>query len=143
MHPEVVPPTGFTWKLSEGVWALFPAYLMGDMGGGPRVPELQEGNEDSQSVDKLTSEGDEDSEDSVSEFERNLRELLPRLQESSSVGGKDPSLGSRRSERQKKLSSRFNTKVGFIPEQPRSTKKKTMQERVNEGTTPKPLLISD
>ncbi|XP_039138075.1 uncharacterized protein LOC120275526 [Dioscorea cayenensis subsp. rotundata] len=132
VQPEVVPPTGFIWKLSEGVWALFPVSLRGDKCERPSVPDLQEGHGDSLSADKLTSEGDEDSDDSVSEFARNLRELLPGLQVSSSAGGKEPPVGSRRSERQKKPSSRFNAEAGFIPEPPRSTKKKTVQEGVTE-----------
>lgn len=50
---------------------------------------------------------------------------------------------SRRSERQKKPSSRFNAEAGFIPEPPRSTKKKSLQKVASKGTPSTPLLISD
>lgn len=98
---------------------------------------------DLQSEEKLSTEGEEDLDDSVSKFERNLQEMLPGLQGSSSSGGNEPLKGCRRSERQKKPSSRFNSEAGFVPELPRSTKKKMVQEEATKGTFSKPLFFSD
>lgn len=104
VQPEIIPSSSFTWKFSEGVWALFleTVGLGVDVANVPSDQEQENsrsvGKGVSQSAIKLTSEGEEDSDDSVTEFERNLRELLPGLQVSSS----------RRSEIQKNLSSRFN-----------------------------------
>lgn len=93
-------------------------------------------------VDTQSSGTGADSVDSASEFEKNLRVLLPDLQIGSSLGNYDPAKGSRRSKRQKKPSSRFNEEAGFIPEPPRSSKKKLTQDGNVEGVTSKPLLFS-
>lgn len=98
---------------------------------------------DSQSADKFSSDLEGDSDDSVSEFERNLRELMLGFQGNSQSGCRDPPKGSRRNERQKKPSLRFNKEAGFLPEPPRSTKKKLLQEWSTEGTISKPLFLSD
>lgn len=147
-QPDVVPPTGFSWKFSEGVWALFPecprdVMVDSDLGDPVQEDYRSEGKEDSQTTGIMSSDGDDESDDSVTKFERNLKELLPGLQGGSPTGGKDPPKGSRRSERQKKPSSRFNTEAGFLPEPPRSSKKRAPSDGVNEGTSSKPLLISD
>lgn len=60
-----------------------------------------------------------------------------------SIGGAEPPKGSRRSERQKKPSSRFNEDAGFVPEPPRSSKKKVLHDEPTEGTSNKPFLLSN
>lgn len=96
---------------------------------------------DSHSADKLSSDLEGDSDESASKFERNFRELMLGFQSSSQSGHRDRPMGSRRSERQKKPTSRFNEEVGFIPERPRSTKKKILQEGSSKGIISKPLLL--
>lgn len=94
---EATPPAGFTWKFSKEVWALFPGNV------GTRVASVAVPSDpnlgDSRSADFISSDLEGDSDDSASEFERNLRELLPGFQGSSVVGKLDPPKISRRSER--------------------------------------------
>lgn len=156
--PDMEPPKGCYWVFLAGVWALLP--LHGQTVGNTLGTHIEVAQDDYQSVDKVSSEmanddkviesdiegasnNDVDSEDSVSEFERNLRELLPNFQGSSSTGITEFPKGSRRSERHKKPSTRFNEDAGYLPEPPRSTKKKLAQDEALEGTQSKPLLISD
>lgn len=84
-----------------------------------------------------------ESDDSFSEFKRNLRVLLPSLHSSSEGGPIENLQGTRKSKRHKKPSSRFNEETGFVAEPPRSTKKKGTSGESSKGTHVKPLLISD
>lgn len=141
MQLDVVPLADFIWQFSAGVWALFPKLSSSgtvtvDMPSEPvRLDTLF--------IDKILSGTEVDSDDSVSEFERNLHELMLRLKGSSSSRCLDQPKLSRRSERHKKLSSRFNEDEGFIPKLPRSSKKKQHQEENSEGTSSNPLGISN
>lgn len=83
----MTPQVGLTWQFLAGVWALFPVIVSPKVvsDGVPSETELF----DSQSADKLSSNLEGDSNDSVSEFERNLRALMPGLQGNSSTGDSD------------------------------------------------------
>lgn len=50
-------------------------------------------------------------------------------------------MGTRKSERQKKPSSRFNEEVGYLAEVPKSAKIKAVGGKGAKGTSSKPLLI--
>lgn len=76
-------------------------------------------------------------EDSESDFEVKVRRLLHSGQT------EDPTQGTRRSERRKKPSSRWNEEAGFLPQPPRSSKKKGNSSTTPEGTIPNPLLFND
>lgn len=148
MKAELAPPAGFLWRFSAGVWVLYPSIV--DSLGGSVASNKEPVQVDMLEVDKIPSDGDNCpsdidvvSDDSVTEFERNLRELLPDLKESSSSGGLATPRGSRGSERQKRPSTRFNEESGFVPEPPRSTKKKMPLEESTEGMISNPYLITD
>lgn len=55
----------------------------------------------------------------------------------------DSSRATRRSERKKKPSSRWNEEAGFLPQPPRSVKKKGRSLSPPEGTSSNPLLINE
>lgn len=44
VHPELIPPAGFAWKFSEGVWALFPEIV------GRGVIEANEDSDQDQAI---------------------------------------------------------------------------------------------
>lgn len=90
-----------------------------------------------------TSDSNYESGDSISEFEMNLRVLLPNLHGRSESVTRGQTRTTRKSEKKKKPSSRFNEEASFITEPPRSTKKKVMKGDDREGTSSKPCLISD
>lgn len=130
----MIPPSGFTWEFLAGVWALKPAV---------RQPVLKEdcSAKETSEQEKLQSSSDVmetldslyESDDSVSEFERNLRELMPNLlRGSKSVIAEQPR-STQRSESPKKHSSRFNEEAGYIVEPPKSTKKKVSRDDIEEG----------
>lgn len=67
-----------------------------------------------------------ESDDSISEFERKLKVLLPDLHGGSEFAIREQSRSTRKSERKKKPSSHFNEEANFIIEPLRSSKKKVM-----------------
>lgn len=68
---------------------------------------------------------------------------MPDLLEGFKVDTSMQPKGTRRSERRKKPSSHFKEKAGFIVQRSDRTKKKALRWDAEEGTTSKPLLISD
>lgn len=68
---------------------------------------------------------------------------MPGLQEESSSVHASLQKGTRRSERKKIPSSKWNENAGFVAEPLRSTEKKLEQGDYVEGTPSKPLLILD
>ncbi|KAH7667215.1 Aldehyde dehydrogenase N-terminal protein [Dioscorea alata] len=132
------PPPNFNWVFLHGCWTLVPCIFTKEISTRSLQEEdsLQQGhieiwNEENQVDDPehivQISEGsghDGDSvesheyEDSESDFEEKIRRLLHTGQ------AEDPAHGTRRSERKKKPSSRWNEEAGFIPQPPRSSKKK-------------------
>lgn len=84
-----------------------------------------------------------DSDDSSSEFKRNLTKLLRDLRGGFDLNSTKQPMGTRRSERPKKPSSRCNEDAGYVAEPQRSAKKKVLRGDIRKGTTSKPLLLSD
>lgn len=84
-----------------------------------------------------------ESDDPISEFEMNLRKLMLGLLRDPEARTVSQQKGTRRSERIKKPSSRFNEEAGYIAEPPKSAKKRAPHDTAEEGTASKPLLISD
>lgn len=140
--PCFVPPPGFRWKILEGVWAMVPGVATNE--GSPTDLEHHDlGGTGSQSMVKESPSNSAESEDSVSVFERELRVLLPDLPCAAEEATAEQRIGTRRSERPKKPSSRFTEDAGFVAEPPKSTKKKmTPRGDTVEGTS-NPLLLSD
>lgn len=140
----MVPLMGFTWEFLAGGWALKPAVgqhsVVGDsLNMKSIVPEdLHSLLAVSESPESLY-----ESDDSISEFEKNLRELLPDLHGGFDSNAAELPRSARQSERQKKPFSRFNEEAGYIAEPPKSTKKKGIRSDNGEGTTSKPHLITD
>lgn len=85
--------------------------------------EDKEGDDGYHSLERDSPVDDFESDDSVCEFESNLRKLLPGLQESSSVVRPGQVKGIRRSAWQKKPSTKWNEDAGSVAEPPRSVKK--------------------
>lgn len=81
------------------------------------------------------------SDDSISVFEHNLRELLLGFQEDRVVGQLEQHQVTKRSERQKKPSTKWNENAGFVAKVPRFAKKKVTPGETLVGTSSKPLLI--
>lgn len=139
-EPNLVPPDGFKWKFLAGTWAMVPA-LAGlvdglssevhvDSMGGIKDTDCSEG----QLVDKVNLDSDPDCDDSFAEFESNLRVLLPNLPSGVQNSSEDLGMGTRKSGRVKKPSSRFNEEAGYLPEPPRSAKKKGIGGDNSGGT---------
>lgn len=84
-----------------------------------------------------------DSDDFVSAFERTIRKLFPGMDAESNLAHPETTSIAKRSELQKKQSSRWNEDDGFVAEPHRSTKKKSSYGDLVEGTSSKPLLLSD
>lgn len=103
----------------------------GSGGGDSHVSELED------RVEEFASD------ESSYEFERSIRELLPGLKEGESSLSTVVPKGVRKSERHKKPSSRWNKEAGFVPEPPRSTKKKGLCEDASAGTPSVPLALAD
>lgn len=134
--PNSVPPEGFQWQFLANVWVLAPVSSIKELGeegelGGSHVSESED------RVEEYASD------ESIYEFERSMKELLPGLKVGDSSPTKEVPKSLRKSERHKKPSSRWNEEAGFVAEPPRSTKKKVMSEDSSEGTLSKPLSISD
>lgn len=126
------------------VWALVPASSPTNEGGNSGADLTIEGVvSDTRSSYSLSPKMDIDSDNSVTEFERNIRKLLPCLHEESNTSKIGQSTGTKKSERQKKPSSRFNEEVGYLVEIPKSAKKKRAGGDGDKGTNAKPLLIAD
>lgn len=106
------------------------------------IAKYSEGIEN-QFVDKTSLNIVSDFDDSISKFERNLLVLLPNLYDGTESTTLEQPQGSRRSERPKKPSLRLNEDAGFLDEPLKSAKKKVLKRDNLEGTTSKPLLISD
>lgn len=142
MLPSVVPPPGFSWKLLAGVWAMAPditqTEVISSEGG-----DHDAGGMGSQSIVRESPTSSAESEDSVSDFERKLRVLLPDLPGAADDSTVDQPKGYRRSERPKKPSSRFNEDAGFVNEPPKSSKKKAAVRGDTAEGISKPLLLSD
>lgn len=137
--PNVTPPVGFNYEFITRGWVLRPSIgLAVPSTVGPTTTSFAQESLHSFSVVVASSDINYESYDSISEFERNLRELLPDL-----PGALDHSHGTRRSERKKNPSSRFNEEAGYIVEPLRSSKKKAMRGDIGKGTSSKPCLISD
>lgn len=84
-----------------------------------------------------------ESDDSISEFEMNLRKLMPDL-----LGGLETNTsvqpkGTRRSKRIKKPSSCFNEETSYLTIPTKSSKKKVPQGDSAKVATSKPILIFD
>lgn len=141
--PTLTPPAGFLWQFVAGGWALKP---VSDRNVGAGIVLLRsEIDTDKLPPSSEASESPDHSFDSVlsSDFERNMRKLLPDLQRGSDASEMKHSQRARRSERPKKPSSRFTEDAGFVAEPPHSVKKKVTRNGPEEGMTSKPLLISD
>lgn len=138
--PDLVPPVGFAWDFIAGGWALRPSVGQVTVTSvvEPMEAPIEQNKVHSPSVIIASSDSTYESDESISEFEKNLRDLLPDL-----PGGSDRALSTRRSERKKKPSSRFTEEAGYVAEPPRSTKKKAIRGDIGEGTSSKPCLISD
>lgn len=80
----------------------------------PREGEKDFDCSDAQSLDKVAIENDVESNDFVTEFERNMRVLLPNFQSGLEASSADSVIGTWKSERHKKPSSRFNEEAGFL-----------------------------
>lgn len=138
--PSMVPSSGFHWQFLVGVWALVLALVIPATGVERSVEELKDlEGIDTQSTDGALPDHISESDASVLEFEMNLLELLPDLPVGKSSSTADQPKGTRRSGRPKKPPSRFDEKA----EQPKSSKKKVSSGEALEGTSLKPLLISD
>lgn len=143
--PTIDPLDGFLWQFIAGGWAFVPVLAQEDAGGRSGTDLMSEGDEgsDERPTDDVSLGVKVESDDLASEFERNLRELLPGLQGGLEASGQRQATGLRKSERSKKPSSRFTEDAGYLTEPPKLTKKKgTVTEEV-QGTSSKPLLISD
>lgn len=97
--------------------------------GVPSGEELRyegEGNEGSEerSTNALSQGAEDESDDSVTVFEWNLRELLPGFQGGTDSEAQEQAKGPRKSKRPKKPPSRFTEEAGYLTEPPKSTKKK-------------------
>lgn len=88
-------------------------------------------------------EVDYESDESESEFEKSIRSMLPGLHSGPLEDQQPLPPGARRSERQKKPSSRWNEDAGFVLEPPRSIKKKCTHDELREGISSNPLLLND
>lgn len=125
------------WALISG---LVPSFVKGD--NFADVMKEGEGT-DTRSTENLSPDIDNDLDDSMSEFKRNLRELMPDLYGGNDSTALGQSVGTRKSKRPKKQSSQFNEKAGFLIELPKSAKKKGTGGDCTKGASSKPLLISD
>lgn len=94
----------------------------------------EEVREENQSVVKDSQDEDLDSDDSVTEFERHIRELMPSLKEDNDPVLLKQAKGTKKSERQKKPSTKWTKDAGFVAEPPKSIKKKLAQVGTVEGT---------
>lgn len=83
------------------------------------------------------------SDNSISEFERNFWVLLPDLHDGTKLITSEQPQGTRRNRRPKKPSSRFNEDARFLAEPPKSAKKNVLKGDILEDTATKPLLISN
>lgn len=79
----------------------------------------------------------------MSEFEQNLRELLLDMHGETDSQVVEQSIGTRKSERQKKPLTRLNEEAGYLAEPPKSTKKKWTMSDYATGTSSKLLFILD
>lgn len=142
--PDLVPPAGFSWEFIIGCWALKPVFKQPMISVDCVAKEASE-QEDLHSPSNVMETPDSlyESDDSVSEFERNLRELMPGMIGEPEPAAEKHTKGTKRSERPKKPSSRFNEEAGYIAKPLKPTKKKPVRGDVGEGTSSKPLLISD
>lgn len=138
------PPAGFCWKFIVNVWALVPqVQVTGTDMSKVEMPlggmvDTKSHREEGASLECLS-----DSEGYITEFERNLKTLLPDLQVGTEAAEVDIPIGTRRSERPKKPSSRFTENAGFVAKPPKSSKKKNLKGDHLEGTKSLPLLIND
>lgn len=130
-RPATNPPEGFHWQFLANIWVLAPVVVLkdSDKGVDSNDPNVSE----SEDIEEVYASDDS---------RRSLKELLPGLKGGSSPTSEVPK-GVRKSERQKKPSSRWNEEAGFWAEPPRSTKKKVLRDEPSEGTPSMPLLISD
>lgn len=113
--PGISPPEGFSWQFWAGVWVLAPGPVPSmdrDTGGACKSSALNDVA--TKSSGDLSPDMDIDSDDSMSEFERNIRKLLPDLQRGQESSVNRQSTGIRKSERQKKPSSRFTEEAGYL-----------------------------
>lgn len=110
--PLVTRPTSFNWKFLETFWALIPASVVNtDLTKKLEEVEPVDGESDSQASDNDPQEVDYGY-DSMLEFERSFRELMPILQEGNSSKQCEFQMETRRSDIQKKPSSRRNEDAG-------------------------------
>lgn len=143
--PTLEPPIGFSWKFLSGAWVLAPVDLPIDS-EDPNGDELLydgEGDDGSKarSTDAISQGVDVESDDSITDFERNLRVLLPGFQGGNTE--QELAVGTRKSERPKKPSSRFTEDAGYLTEPPKSTKKKGTGGEKDKSNYSKPLFISE
>lgn len=141
--PIITPLVGFVWKFMSGIWAIFPESVQGPLNSEYRSrARSEEVGEKNLFVKKDSPDDDFELDDSMTEFEQNLRELMPGLRkESSSVHMEKPK-GTRKSKRQKKPSSKWNEDDGFLAE-PLKSAKKIGTGRHREGISSKLLLVSN
>lgn len=135
IKPDIASLEGFQWQFLANQWVLIPC---------------SKTNVKDKEVENLvnvveTEDLDEEygSDESITEFERSLKDMLPGLKVGNSTSVTGSALGTRKSERSKKPSTRWNEETGFVVEPPRSTKKRVSRDDSSEGMPPKPLLISD
>lgn len=95
------------------MWALVPESVSSVVSIDSCADILKERKgTDTRSMDKLSPDNDLESDDSMSEFERNLRELLSDLNGGHESATAGQPIGTRKSKRLKKPSSWFNEEAG-------------------------------
>lgn len=123
--PTVTPPVKFLWKFLSRIWALILGKAQGSLENDCRsLDKTEEESTDNQVLGTGSQDEGVESDDSVSESERNLRELMSGFQEDRVVGQLEHHHVTKCSERQKKPSSKRNKDAGLVAGFPRSTKKK-------------------
>ncbi|XP_039121679.1 uncharacterized protein LOC120258373 [Dioscorea cayenensis subsp. rotundata] len=124
--PNTAPPMGFEWHFLANIWVLDPIIA-------PKNANLGVGVGDSYASETEDRDDEFASDDSIYEFERSIKELLPGMKEGSSSPTNHAPKGVRKSDRPKKPSSRWTEEAGYVAEPPRSTKKKVTRDDASEA----------
>lgn len=156
---HLILPSNFNWVFLKGIWTLVPAKFAKDFSYDPFIKEenfhgenpkfWEEENQTDVSLPNTGTLGiegsglEEDSQDihRIEYFESNFEEKVRRLLLFGQM--EESTLGTRKIEWKKKPSLRWNEEVGFIPQPPRSVKKKGASSTTPEGTSSNLFLIND